>query len=78
MRVDGGFGDMPNTMEEINVTSYAHRYRSYLVRLWQDAPEGPWRAVVQNVITNERHGFATLEELCAFLQDQTRPNKGHS
>jgi len=46
-------------------------YHSYLVRLWQDDRQMPWRAVTQSVQTGETIHFADLEELFAFLQAQT-------
>ncbi len=48
-------------------------YLSYLLRLWLVEDDGPvWRASLENPHTVERHGFATLEELVAFLLEQTR------
>ena len=48
------------------------KYHSYLIRLWQDDSGGksPWRFVLVNLIEGERWGFASLEELIAFLKDQ--------
>jgi len=46
-------------------------YTAYLVRLWQDSQQGPWRASAQSVQTGERVLFASLAELFAFLQGQT-------
>ena len=46
-------------------------YTAYLVRLWQDHPQGPWRASAQSVQTGERVLFASLAELFAFLEGQT-------
>jgi len=49
------------------------RYHSYLLRLWPAAERGRvvWRASLQNPHNGERLGFASLERLFAFLQDQT-------
>jgi hypothetical protein len=48
-------------------------YRSYLLRLWQvgsaDAPR--WRASLEDVRTHQRLIFASLDQLFAFLLDQT-------
>ncbi|MCP4539358.1 MAG: hypothetical protein GY832_19655 [Chloroflexi bacterium] len=43
---------------------------SYLLRLWQTSGEGDavWRALLENPFTGERHGFASLQDLFAFLQ----------
>ena len=48
-------------------------YLAYLLRLWQvKTDEGPvWRASVESPHTGERHGFANLELLFAFLEEQT-------
>ena len=50
------------------------RYRAYLLRVWQadDADGLPvWRAALEDARTGERHGFADLARLCAFLEQQT-------
>jgi hypothetical protein len=49
------------------------QYRSYLLRLWRarDGDVWLWRASLENVRTGERHGFAQLEQLFAFLKQQT-------
>ena len=51
------------------------RYRAYLLRLWQAEAEGDrlvWRAALEDARTGERHGFADLAQLWAFLETQTR------
>lgn len=49
-------------------------YFSYLLRLWPITIQGQlmWRASLEHPHTGERMGFASLERLFAFLQDQTR------
>jgi hypothetical protein len=51
-------------------------YRSYLLRLWRvgsaDAPS--WRVSLEDVRTHERRNFASLEQLVAFLKEQTDRN----
>jgi len=46
---------------------------SYLLRLWQTRSGGElvWRASLQSPDTGERTGFASLESLFTFLQQQT-------
>jgi hypothetical protein len=54
------------------------RYLSYLLRLWQtgDGEEQVWRASLQEPGSEERHGFASLQELLDFLEAQTvRPEQ---
>ena len=48
-------------------------YLAYLLRLWRvNDEEGPvWRASVESPHTGERHGFANLELLFAFLEEKT-------
>jgi hypothetical protein len=48
------------------------RYLSYLLRLWQDNDDDQpiWRASLQSSLTEERQGFAGLDELFAFLRQQ--------
>ena len=50
------------------------RYRAYLLRLWQAAGKDGqpvWRAALEDARSGERHGFADLAQLCAFLEEQT-------
>jgi hypothetical protein len=43
------------------------RYRSYLLRLWREGPDAPWRCQVQCVGTGQELRFAGLAELLEFL-----------
>ena len=50
------------------------RHRAYLLRLWQviGVDGYPiWRAALEDARTGERHGFADLARLYAFLEEQT-------
>ena len=49
------------------------RYISFLLRLWvvEDKGDGVWRASLESSHTDERWGFASLDELFAFLRQQT-------
>jgi len=50
------------------------RYRVYLLRLWQAAGKDGqpvWRAALEDARSGERHAFADLAQLCAFLEQQT-------
>lgn len=51
----------------------AETYCSYLLRLWREDhnDEQIWRASLESAQTGERHNFATLDELIAFLREQT-------
>lgn len=48
------------------------RYVSYLLRLWQADSDGEpvWRAMVEEPLSGERHGFASPELLFGFLREQ--------
>lgn len=48
-----------------------NRYQAYLVRLWQDSPNTPWRALARAAETGEECRFATIEHLFLFLHRQT-------
>lgn len=41
--------------------------QTYLLRLWQESPDAPWRVSLQHATTGERWGFASLEALFSFL-----------
>ena len=45
-------------------------YQSYLLRLWRDGADHPWRASLQCAATGEKLAFANLLMLFAFLVDQ--------
>ncbi len=55
------------------MTNEATRYFSYLLRLWcvDVNGEAVWRASLEDSHTGERHGFADLDRLYAFLQERT-------
>jgi hypothetical protein len=46
-------------------------YKAYLLRLWRDKPESPWRAALENPNSGERIAFATLVELVLFIEEMT-------
>jgi hypothetical protein len=45
-------------------------YQSYLLRLWRDDPQAPWRASLQSTATGEIQGFADTASLVTFLVAQ--------
>jgi hypothetical protein len=49
------------------------RYLAYMLRLWQvEGEDGAvWRASLEDAHTGERRGFASLEELVAWLREET-------
>ena len=51
-----------------------HRYRAFLLRLWQERSGGEWiwRASLEDPHSNIRTGFRDVEQLSAFLSDLTK------
>jgi len=50
------------------------RYLYFLLRLWRVRQSGldAWRASLEDPHTGKRRGFASLNELADYLQQQTR------
>jgi hypothetical protein len=44
----------------------------YLLSLWRETADAPWRAALRQANTQERIGFADLEALALFLPQRTR------
>ncbi|MCJ7435804.1 MAG: hypothetical protein MUO77_20170 [Anaerolineales bacterium] len=46
---------------------------SYLLRLWRNTElsDSVWRASLENPMTGERKGFASIDELANFLKSVT-------
>lgn len=57
--------------EETSPRNEQEERHSYLLRLWRDGSKEAWRASLQSVQTGERHMFADLESLSAFLLEQS-------
>ncbi|MFO7682631.1 MAG: hypothetical protein R6X34_21550 [Chloroflexota bacterium] len=49
------------------------QYFSYLLRLWEteDEAQHVWRASLEFPATGERRGFASLDELFLYLEEET-------
>ncbi len=55
---------------KVNMTTTP--YRSYLLRLWLEPNDPPeWRAMLESPSSGERHGFASLKALFAFVEQET-------
>lgn len=53
-------------------TVQTREYHSYLLRLWQSGNAEPhWHAILERIADGERRGFANLDQLIAFLREQT-------
>lgn len=46
------------------------RYLTYLVRLWQDGKDRPWRASAESIQNRLRVSFAEPTQLFAYLKTQ--------
>ncbi len=58
------------TTSEPSATSISRRHISYLIRLWQSGPNGPWRASARSVQSGETIRFADLASFFVFLEGQ--------
>lgn len=67
-------------MEEIEpraaMGADAGRYRSYLLRFWREASDGPWRSQVHCVGTGQERRFADLAGLFGFLESEFQLARG--
>ena len=59
-------------MKKTAQTTSSYCYQSYLIRLWQDGKDAPWRASAKNATTGEHSFFDSPEHLFAFLHTQTK------
>lgn len=50
-------------------------YHSYLLRVWRDSAELPWRASLQSTVTREKQTFADPLTLIVFLIEQLAPGE---
>ena len=63
-------------MKRRNIATKSSHHLSFLVRCWQEHSVHAghkmvvWRFSLQNLHTNQRHGFATLEALLLSLQSE--------
>ena len=48
-------------------------YQAYTLRLWRPDESAGWRATLYRPQTGQRHSFASLERLWAFLVTVTSP-----
>ena len=63
--------DQPGSTHTVR-SSQQELTQTYLLRLWLSSGDSNWRASLQSVRTGERHMFADLDSLFAFLCDQAR------
>lgn len=46
-------------------------YLAYLLRMWRDRADGPWRATLEDPHQREKVGFSSIKELITYLQSLT-------
>lgn len=52
------------------------RYHSYLLRIWREDEQMPWRIQLEDPNTHELIGFQNMEYLLCFLNEQVFHSKG--
>ena len=48
-------------------------YHSFLLRMWRESLDSPWRATLRCTRTTQEYTFAPMPELLAFLDDVAEP-----
>ncbi|MCA9972638.1 MAG: hypothetical protein KC425_20595 [Anaerolineales bacterium] len=62
--------------DQTHTVVQAH-YHAYLLRLWRETPQGPWRVLLIAADGEEKQLFASLDGLFAFLETVTAGQKVH-
>lgn len=65
------FRTMPTMINRQLSPKLSQLYQSYLVRLWQDDPQAPWRILAQSIQSGETRHFVDLDSFFAFLRART-------
>jgi hypothetical protein len=60
--------DLPGGAQEFTLDEPYFPYQVYILRMWRDGTQTPWRAVLEHARTGERHAFVELADLFAFLE----------
>lgn len=55
-------------MTVARVVADPERYQSFLLRLWKETPDLPWRYQVHCVATGDEYRFSELDQVIAFLK----------
>ncbi len=50
-------------------------YQAFLLRLWRETADAPWRVLLETAATGKRRGFASVESLFSYLDHITYPGK---
>ena len=46
------------------------QYHSYLLRIWREDPQSPWRIQLEDPNSRELFGFQTMQKLMQFLEEK--------
>jgi subtilisin-like proprotein convertase family protein len=57
---------------QISAVKPANSYQAFLLRLWQESPDGIWRITLEDPHTKERHAFNGMEVFIRFLMEMTK------
>lgn len=63
-----GKTDGPETV--IDSPSWKLDYKSFLVRVWREHEDDPWRASITHVHTKETQTFSNVQALFLYLHNQ--------
>jgi hypothetical protein len=67
---------MKNILQQPDQSMHPNNKCSFILRMWREVQSDTlnWRASVENSETGKRIGFASLEQLFAFLIDWSESN----
>jgi hypothetical protein len=68
--IRAGFGRRDYIMASSPPKKDPENSHSYMVRMWRDGPEEPWRASVKSVASDREMHFPSPEKLFLFLYGQ--------
>lgn len=56
----------------------SRRYHSYLLRMWREDEQMPWRIQLEDPHTREMIGFQNMEKLIKFLDEKMPEVEGNA
>ena len=60
----------------ISPRTQSDQYQLFILRVWQDTPDGPQRYMLKAADSDHRHVFASAQSLADFLEKTTHDVKG--
>lgn len=64
------------TSQPTPIHTPSNQFRLFILRIWQDTPDGPWRYMLKTGDSKHRHVFADVQSLADFLAQVTPGIKG--